>query len=696
MGAGEVLGLSPSLSQETHSRRITAICRGPQSSLACLKLPQLGIFFCELIKNLRLKPELIQMTGRSPFLLLILVLSAAGARADEIFPLPPALQPDVNFWVSIFTRYDSDEGVLHDNRNLDIVYGRLDLPANLSRRERQRRVKTKRERLQRVLRTLAAGKRDELSDEEARILGLWPAGVSNETFAAAARRVRYQQGLADRFRQGLIRSGRWRDYIEIEFGDLGVPVELAALPHVESSYNPDARSHVGASGIWQFTRSTARRYLRVDHVIDERNDPFAATSAAGKLLAYNYSITGNWPMAITAYNHGLSGVRRAMRRYGDTAYVDILRNYNGRTFGFASRNFYVAFLAAKRVDQNAETYFPGIVIDRPIEFAHARLPGFVPADELTKALGVTATQVAMHNPALQPTIWQGSKYLPKGFGIRMPAVVLASSIDVLVEKVPPEQWHRKQLPDLFHTIARGDTLSEIADRYSTRVSTLVALKNLGSRHRIRAWQRLRLPAAGPLPTPKPSATSSTVAATIAATVAEPAADAVELKEMTPLMMVGDFASDLLGTLQTALLSDPSDYSVATDRSIEVQPLETLGHYADWLGIRTQRLRDINGLAFRTPVVVGQRIGLEFGAIDTKTFEDRRIAYHRSQQDRFFRQNVITGVTEHVVRRGESIWILAIRKYDVPVWLFRQYNPGLDPNKVTPGTTIRFPTLIASK
>ena len=433
--------------------------------------------------------------------MLLLVLSVACARADDVFPLPLALQPDVNFWVSIFTRYDSDEGVLHDNRDLDIVYGRLDLPANLSRRDRQRRVRTERERLQRVLRTLAAGKRDELSAEEARILGLWPAGVSNKMFAAAVKRVRYQQGLADRFRQGLIRSGRWRDYIEIEFGNLGVPVELAALPHVESSYNPDARSHVGASGIWQFTRSTARRFLRVDHVIDERNDPFAATSAAGKLLAYNYSITGNWPMAITAYNHGLAGVRRAMRRHGDTAYVDILRNYNGRTFGFASRNFYVAFLAAKRVDQDAETYFPGIVLDRPTEFANVRLPGYISADELAKALGVTAAQVATHNPALQPTIWQGSKYLPKGFGLRMPVAVLTSSIDALVANVPSEQWRREQLPDLFHNVARGDTLSQIAQRYSIRVSTLVALNNLGSRHRIRAGQRLRLPAAGPLPAP---------------------------------------------------------------------------------------------------------------------------------------------------------------------------------------------------
>lgn len=657
-----------------------------------MKLRETGVFFCELIKGLRLQIEMIPAPRKSPLLLLILVLGVACAGAEEVFPLPPELEADVGFWVSIFTRYNTDEGVLHDNRNLDIVYERVDLPAKLSRRKRQHQVKIRRERLQRVLRTLAAGKRDGLSAEEARILGLWPAGISNKILAAAVKRIRYQQGLADRFRQGLIRSGRWRDYIETKFGDLGVPVELAALPHVESSYNPDARSHLGASGIWQFTRSTARRYLRVDHVVDERNDPFAATSAAGKLLAYNYSITGNWPMAITAYNHGLAGVRRAMRRHGDTAYVDILRNYNGRTFGFASRNFYVAFLAAKRVDQDAETYFPGIVLDRPTEFANVRLPGYISADELAKALGVTAAQVATHNPALQPTIWQGSKYLPKGFGLRMPVAVLTSSIDALVANVPSEQWRREQLPDLFHNVARGDTLSQIAQRYSIRVSTLVALNNLGSRHRIRAGQRLRLPAAGPLPAPNASGASSTVVQV----AAEAATDAVELKEAAPSMIIGDFASDLLGSLQTVLLSDPSDYSVGADKTIEVQPLETLGHYADWLGIRTQRLRDINGLAFRTPVVVGERIRLEFGAVDAKAFEDRRIAYHRSQQDSFFRQNVIVGVTEHVVRRGESIWILALRKYNVPVWLFSQYNPELDLNKVTPGTTIRFPKMMSRK
>ena len=145
--------------------------------------------------------------------------------------------------------------------------------------------------------------------------------------------------------------------------------------------------------------------------------------------------------------------------------------------------------------------------------------------------------------------------------------------------------------------------------------------------------------------------------------------------MTPATMEGDFAASLmLGTIQTALLSDPSDYSVAADGTIEVQPLETLGHYGDWLEIKTQRLRDLNGLAFKTPVAVGDRIRLDLGTVDAKLFEQRRIAYQRQQQDSFFRRHVISGVTEHTIRSGESIWIIALRQYEVPVWLFRQYNP----------------------
>ena len=463
-----------------------------------------------------MKPEIIHSQGPGRFLILLFWLASGPLGADDRFPEPPELAPDVAFWVSIFTRYSTEEGVLHDNRDLGVVYERIDMPSTLPRRERQKRVAAKKKKVQRVLRSLATGKRSNLSDEEARVLALWPADVRNAALSKAANRIRYQQGLRDRFREGLQRSGRWRNFINEQFTALGVPTEIAALPHVESSYDPDARSHVGASGIWQFTRSTGRRFMRVDHVIDERNDPFGSTRAAGRLMAYNYSLTGNWPMAITAYNHGLAGVRRAMKKHGDTAYVDILRNYKGRRFGFASRNFYVAFLAAKQVDQNVGDYFPGLVYDEPVDYTEAELPAFVAVTGLAGALGTTPENLARHNQGLQASIWQGNKYLPRGYPLRLPAAELDTSLADVLAGLPADSLHDRQLPDLFHRVSRGDTLSQIAERYETRVSTLVALNNLNSRHRIRVGQSLRLPAAGPAP-----ATAAASAKPPATTAAKP-------------------------------------------------------------------------------------------------------------------------------------------------------------------------------
>ena len=101
---------------------------------------------------------------------------------------------------------------------------------------------------------------------------------------------------------------------------------------------------------------------------------------------------------------------------------------------------------------------------------------------------------------------------------------------------------------------------------------------------------------------------------------------------------------------------------------------------------------MNGLAFSTPVAVGQRIRLDLNTVEAKFFEERRVAYHRAQQDSFFREHVISGVAEHTIQKGESIWILALRKYDVPIWLFRQYNPEIDMHKVRPGTKVQIPLL----
>ena len=91
---------------------------------------------------------------------------------------------------------------------------------------------------------------------------------------------------------------------------MGLPTELAALPHVESSFNTYAYSKVGAAGMWQFMRGTGRRFLRIDAAVDERLDPYRSTEAAASFLEQNYIVLGSWPLALTAYNHGAGGMKR--------------------------------------------------------------------------------------------------------------------------------------------------------------------------------------------------------------------------------------------------------------------------------------------------------------------------------------------------------------------------------------------------
>ena len=121
-------------------------------------------------------------------------------------------------------------------------------------------------------------------------------------------------------------------------------------------------------------------------------------------------------------------------------------------------------------------------------------------------------------------------------------------------------------------------------------------------------------------------------------------------------------------------------------------METLGHYADWLKVRTQRLRDLNSLGFGKPVIIGQRLKLDFSKVDRSAFEQVRLAYHRDLQEAFFARYQIRDMEIHKVKPGDSVWVLAQRQYKVPVWLLRQYNPDLNFDRIRPGAEVHFPLL----
>jgi len=209
------------------------------------------------------------------------------------------------------------------------------------------------------------------------------------------------------------------------------------LPHVESSFNPAAYSKVGAAGLWQFMRSTGRRYMRIDGAVDDRLDPFRSTEAAAQLLAYNYHVLGTWPLALTAYNHGTAGVLRAKETLGTDDIVKIVRSYTSRTFGFASRNFYVSFLAALDIDRNPEKYFGALQRNGEVRFHELQLPAYVPATSLERALKIDGATLRALNPALLPSVWNGAQRVPKAYRLRLPVEDGTWTRDLLAERLAP-------------------------------------------------------------------------------------------------------------------------------------------------------------------------------------------------------------------------------------------------------------------
>src|SRR6201991_4671961 len=352
---------------------------------------------------------------------LVLLSVTRVLAANEPMRRPPELERDVQFWVRVYTEVDTNGGFIPDEHNLGVVYEKLHFAPNPPPRERERVADQAKAKYTAALRRIiATPEGGSLSEDDQRIKDMWGSEGTPSRLKDAIDEIRFQLGQADRFRAGLVRSGAWQTHIAETLANLGLPAELAVLPHVESSFNPAAYSKVGAAGLWQFMRSTGRRYMRIDSAVDDRLDPFRATEAAAQLLAYNYRLLGTWPLALTAYNHGAEGMRRAKESLGTDDLVKIACHSHGKTFRFASRKFYVSFLAALEIDRNPEKYFPGVERGGELHFQEVIVPGFVQMSSLSRALKIDQQKLRELNPALLRSVWDGHRHVPKAYHLRLP------------------------------------------------------------------------------------------------------------------------------------------------------------------------------------------------------------------------------------------------------------------------------------
>jgi membrane-bound lytic murein transglycosylase D len=350
---------------------------------------------------------------------------------DAVFPAPPALQPQIAFWQNVYAVWGRGQVALHDNRHLDLIYAVITLPGETGEGytdSQKTLLKARYENLKTALSQLeskTAARAPLTPGEQALAARIQSSSGGPGAIVGASDRLRSQRGLRERFKRGLEISGRYDAAFRQVFREAGLPEDLAYLPHVESSFQNHAASSVGAVGMWQFMPGTARQFMMMNAAVDERRDPVASAQGAARYLGKAHDRLDSWPLAITSYNHGVGGMARAKGEWGDDI-ATIVRNYSGKGFGFASRNFYAEFLAARNIARNPQRFFPeGLSYESPLNQDRIRLRQTVAVHTLASYYEVNLGELTALNRAWNPPAQNGRISLPAGTMVWLPAGTMA-------------------------------------------------------------------------------------------------------------------------------------------------------------------------------------------------------------------------------------------------------------------------------
>ncbi|NOX32788.1 MAG: transglycosylase SLT domain-containing protein [Deltaproteobacteria bacterium] len=630
------------------------------------------------------------------FTALPLAMAATGKdiRAkDPDFPLYPSIKTNVDFWINIFTKFTKFQGLIHDTRHLGIIYEVIQLDASNTLRGKRKNKKLKKivfKKYKNILLTLSKGKKP-LSKEAKRVAALFGSNAQPSDFRTAAFNMRCQTGLKKEFKEGLIRSGAVIDEFKNIFRSHGLPVDLVFLPCVESSYNFKAYSKFGASGIWQFTRATGRLYMKIGYVVDERRDPYISTDAAARLLKKNYAELKEWPLALTAYNHGLSGIKRAKKSKG--SYEKIIKSYRSRSFKFASKNFYSEFLAARIVAKNPNKYFGNIVLHKPVTFQTLKTKGYLQVKEVSDRLGINILDIRSLNPSLRKPVFNGQKYIPRGFKLRFPKIIPAPDINKRLAAL----YHDRQKPSRFHRVQKNDTAGSIARLHSVRLNDLILANSLNKRATIYIGQNLRLPVKDEIILARKGTAIIKPGKIIhKRTIAKAKAYRGKTPEFPREPKAKSIKDELsinpdivTGNLKILKTYKKGKFIIGT---IKVETEETLGHYAEWLKVPTGMIRALNKFKYGTPIAIDQIIKIPLGKKTIREFEEQRYEFHKEIEEDFFESFLIQGQEIYKVKSGDNIWSLCLNKLEIPFWLLKKYNPEMNFNSLLPMQKIKYPII----
>jgi membrane-bound lytic murein transglycosylase D len=341
--------------------------------------------------------------------------------SDALFPRYVQLEPKVQFWKQVFGRYSQLQTVVHSSevpwKVLRVVdhRGRAATMSEIQFDNYRRKAdKGAREDMERLIAAVHAKRHapQTMSAEERRIFELFKDQKADDRFQRLRGTIRTQRGIRERTEQALQVSERYLPYMEQIFAGYGLPKQLTRLPIVESSFNVEAYSRSHAAGVWQFIPTSAKIYMRLDEVVDDRRDPWTSTDAAARHLRDDYTLLQDWPLAVTAYNHGRYGISRGLKSINGKTLVDLIERSNHPRWGFAGKNYYAEFLAAVELEREWRARADRPAGLDPIAFEVVETRHYVPYETLQRLAGGDDTLFRKLNPAYRPEVIDGKLYVP--------------------------------------------------------------------------------------------------------------------------------------------------------------------------------------------------------------------------------------------------------------------------------------------
>ena len=278
-----------------------------------------------------------------------------------------------------------------------------------------------------------------------------------------------------------------------------LPIELRALPIIESALQPTAVSPVGAVGLWQFMPSTGKSYgLEINSLVDERRDPVRATEAACRYLKDLYAIYNDWTLAIAAYNCGPGNVNKAIARSGGKTFWEIYDYLPRETRGYVPAFIGATYAYAYHQLHDIEPTEAPI----PLSVDTVRIDHLMHFQQIASTIDLPVETLRLLNPQYKLDIVPATT---KAYTLVLPqrnvSQYIAHEAEIrgkdslyLKEYINPANIEKKrqQQSGTVYVVKRGDTLGAIARRYHVTVSQLMRWNKLKSAHKLRIGQRLRI------------------------------------------------------------------------------------------------------------------------------------------------------------------------------------------------------------